>query len=450
LPSRYIPSGLEDNQRLGGILGALVPIMAIAPKLVTLLREVSAEIGEAKRIVRVIPTLAWSEQVEHAFFARGAKELPKPSYNVPANVPEAQTKFQELARRLTGDNEIERFLRETCVALETAARMLVSIGSRDFYHHSVELYGRPGSLSSDKHTTNLDLARHFEQVVAGYAPPLSADDQPTLHAEEAAEILRERLSAYFAQHAIKVRVVDHLAAAASSTSAEVRLRNDSKFSRRDLRQIECHEGHVHLATTLNGRAQPVVSFIGSLSPRASRSQEGLAVFTEFITGAASLPRIRRLCDRTLAIHMAEQGANFIEIYRFFLERGNDEHTSFDCARRVMRGGLVEGGAPFTKDGCYLDGLLRVTNFLRIALVKGQSQLVRMLFVGKLAVDDTPLFDRLAREGLVREPIYLPPWAKDLSFLTAFMSYAAFLGRSDLGAEERRLSDRMARADASMS
>jgi hypothetical protein len=59
----------------------------------------------------------------------------------------------------------------------------------------------------------------------------------------------------------------------------------------------------------------------------------------------------------------------------------------------MRGGLVEGGAPFTKDGCYLDGLLRVTNFLRIALVKGQSQLVRMLFVGKLAVDDTPLFDR---------------------------------------------------------
>jgi hypothetical protein len=150
-----------------------------------------------------------------------------------------------------------------------------------------------------------------------------------------------------------------------------------------------------------------------------------------------------------AIHMAEEGANFIDLYHFFRDRGHDEHTSFDCARRVMRGGIVEGGAPFTKDSCYLDGLLRVTNFLRSALVKGQSQLVRMLFVGKLAVDDTPLFDRLAREGLVNEPMYLPAWAKDLSFLTAFMSYTAFLGRSDLAAEQRRLEDQIAAAEADL-
>jgi hypothetical protein len=91
----------------------------------------------------------------------------------------------------------------------------------------------------------------------------------------------------------------------------------------------------------------------------------------------------------------------------------------------------------------------VTNFLRIALVKGQSQLVRMLFVGKLSIDDTPLFDRLLREGLVNEPIYMPAWAKDLSFLTAFMSYTAFLGRSDLGAEQRRMEDQIARAEAEL-
>ena len=135
-----------------------------------------------------------------------------------------------------------------------------------------------------------------------------------------------------------------------------------------------------MATTLNGRAQPVLPFIGMPSPRTTRTQEGLAVFTEFITGSTNLSRVRRLCDRTTAIHMAEQGASFVDLYRFFLDRGHDQHTLFDCARRVMRGGLVEGGAPFTKDGCYLDGLLRVTNFLRIALVKGQSQLVRLLFV----------------------------------------------------------------------
>jgi uncharacterized protein (TIGR02421 family) len=423
--------------------------MPLSERLVALLREVSSEITEAQKPVRVIAALAWPDEVEREFFAEHATLLPTPTYHVPAGVAEACTGFQNLARRLIGDNEIERFLRETCVAMATAARMLMSIGSRDFYHHSVELYGRPASLSSDKRTTNLDLARHFEQVIAGFSPPPSAVDQPTLSAEDAALALRARFSTFFTSHPVKVRVVDHLAASASSTAAEVRLKCDVRFSPRDLRQIEYHEGQVHMATTLNGRAQPVIPFIGSPSPRTTRSQEGLAVFTEFITGSISLSRVRRLCDRTRAIHMAEEGANFIDLYRFFLERGLDEHTSFDSARRVMRGGLIEGGAPFTKDGCYLDGLLRVTNFLRIALVKGQSQLVRMLFAGKLAIDDTPLFDRLAREGLVSEPIYLPAWAKDLSYLTAFMSYAAFLGRSDLVAEQRRLEDQISRAEAEL-
>jgi len=423
--------------------------MPISERLTALLREVSSEITEAQKPVRVIATLDWPDEVEREFFAQNACALPKPTYHVPAGVADACTAFQNLARRLDGDNEIERFLRETCVAMATAARMLMSIGGRDFYHHSVELYGRPSSLSSDKRTTNLDLARHFEQVIAGFSPPLSAIDQPSLGAEEAAEILRARFATFFTGHPVKVRVVDHLAASASSTAAEVRLKCDARFSPRDLRQIEYHEGQVHMATTLNGRVQPVIQFIGAPSPRTSRTQEGLAVFTEFITGATSLSRVRRLCDRTRAIQMAEDGASFIDIYRFFRDRGLDEHTSFDSARRVMRGGLMEGGAPFTKDGCYLDGLLRVTNFLRIALVKGQSQLVRMLFVGKLAIDDTPLFDRLAREGLVNEPVYLPAWAKDLSYLTAFMSYAAFLGRSDLGAEQRRLEDQIARAEAEL-
>ena len=423
--------------------------MPISERLVALLREVSSEITEAQKAVRVIPTLSWPDEIEREFFAHKASRLPQPTYHVPAGLAESWSAFQNLVRRLDGDNEIERFLRETCVAMATAARMLQSIGNRDFYHHSVELYGRPGSLSSDKRTTNLDLAGHFEQVIAGFSPPLSAAEQPSLSAEEAAETLRERFATFFTNHPVKVRIVDHLAASASSTAAEVRLKCDARFSPRDLRQIEYHEGQVHMATTLNGRAQSVIPFIGAPSPRTSRTQEGLAVFTEFITGSIGLSRVRRLCDRTWAIHMAEEGANFLDLYHFFRERGLDEHTSFDCARRVMRGGLIEGGAPFTKDGCYLDGLLRVTNFLRIALVKGQSQLVRMLFVGKLAVDDMPLFDRLAREGLVNEPIYMPAWAKDLSYLTAFMSYTVFLGRSDLVAEQRRMEDQIARAESDL-
>jgi len=423
--------------------------MAISQRLTRLLQEMSAEILQAQKPIRVIPALVWPDEIEQEFFTSGASTLPRPKYTIAPGVSDSLATFQSLAARASGDNEIERFLRETCTAMATTARMLLGVGTKDFYYHSVELYGRPGSLSSDRQTTNLDLARHFEQVIASFSPPLSAVDQPSYGAEEAAQALRDRFALFFTGHPVKVRVVDHLAASASSTGEEIRLRCDARFSQRALRQIEYHEGQVHVATTLNGRAQPVLPFVGVASPRTTRTQEGLAVLTEFITGATSLPRVRRLCERTLAIQMAEEGANFIDLFRFYRDRGSDEHTAFDCARRVMRGGLVEGKAPFTKDCCYLDGLLRVTNFLRIALVKGQSQMVRLLFAGKLAVEDVPLFDRLAREGLLCEPIYLPKWAKDLSYLTAFMSYTAFLGRSHLAAEERRLEDHIARAEADM-
>jgi uncharacterized protein (TIGR02421 family) len=245
-------------------------------------------------------------------------------------------------------------------------------------------------------------------------------------------------------------VIGNLSAATATASVdEITIKRSARFSPRDLLQIEHHELGVHVTTALNGRAQPVMPFIGMPSPRTARTQEGLAVFAEFVTQTTSLERLRRLCDRTLAVHMAEEGASFLDLYRFFLERNHNERASFDCARRVCRGGLVEGRGPFTKDVCYLDGLLRVTNFLRTALTKGRSHLVRLLFVGKLCVDDVPLFDRMAREGLVKEPQFQPRWSEDLSFLTAFMSFAAFLGRSDLASGQRRLDDQVARAEAEM-
>ena len=154
--------------------------MAISPRLVTLLREISAEILEAQKPLRVIRALDWPPEVEREFFVRGAAALPQPRYNVLSGVADVLATFRALARRLSGENEIERFLRRTCDSMSIAARMLLAIGTRDFYHHSVELYGHPAGLSSDRRTTNLDLARHFEQVAASFTTPASPEDQATL------------------------------------------------------------------------------------------------------------------------------------------------------------------------------------------------------------------------------------------------------------------------------
>lgn len=427
--------------------------MAVSERCRELLTSLSSEILEAQRPIRVLRALTWDAAIERAFFAGGAKELPRPQYRVPAaDVARSLDRFRELKVGLTGDNGIERFLRDTCDAFATAARMLLAVGTRELYYHSVELYGRPESLSADRKTTNLDLARHFTLVVDGLAGDARLDsliDEESLSAGEAVPELERRFAASFPGHTIRVELADDIAAKATTSIETVKVNRDARFSRRDLMQLEHHEGDVHLATAINGRAQPAVPFVGYPSPRTTGTQEGLAVLTEFMTQATSVDRLRRLADRTIAIKLAEDGADFLEIYRFFLGRGQDPPAAYDSARRVCRGGLVEGGAPFTKDVCYLDGLLRVTNFLRVALVKGHVEYVRLFFAGKIDSSDVPLFGRLAREGLVAEPRYLPAWARDLSYLTAFMSYAAFLGETDLSAERRRYEDLIAHAEADL-
>ena len=398
------------------------------------MREASAEILDAQRPIRILRSMAWTLEVEKAFFAAGARELPRPEYRIAPEVAPALERLRALqaaadrrqrGRALPARDRRRRWPPPPACCWRWARK--------DFYYHSVELYGRPASLSSDRRTTNLGLARHFDQVVSGFAPAARRGRRAQHHApRRRCRILKARFDAFFPGRGIRVVVADGMAAAASASADEIKLNREHRFSPRDLRQIEFHEGQVHVATALNGRAQPVMVFLGVPTPRTTSTQEGLAVLTEFLTASTSLPRVRRISDRVLAIQKAEEGADFLEVYRFFLSRGNDEEAAYDGARRVFRGGVIEGGAPFTKDVCYLDGLLRVTNFLRIALTGGQSRLARELFAGKLAVEDVPLFDRLRAEGLASEPRYVATWANDLSFLTALMGYAAFLGESDLG------------------
>src|SRR6185369_8826478 len=102
--------------------------------------------------IRVLRSLAWPDEVEANFFAAGGKDLPRPTYKVSPELPVSLERFRALAARLSGENEIERFLRDTCASMATAARMLTAIGTKEFYFHSVELYGRPASLSADRHT----------------------------------------------------------------------------------------------------------------------------------------------------------------------------------------------------------------------------------------------------------------------------------------------------------
>mgnify|MGYP001764571050 CR=1 FL=1 len=97
--------------------------------------------------------------------------------------------------------------------------------------------------------------------------------------------------------------------------------------------------------------------------------------------------MKRISLRIVAIDKAIHGADFVEVFRFFIEAGQSPTDSFTSSQRVFRGVPLGGGAAFTKDTVYLHGLLAVHTFFRWALKHGKLRLCRMLFAGKMTLAD---------------------------------------------------------------
>lgn len=399
------------------------------------LTEAARLLREAERPVRVLRTVAWEPEVRERFFAAGERELPAPDYDAIDAGPVLET--VAAARRLAdGDDPVAELLRRAARAIELGARMLATVGTRDLFAFSADLYGAPTTPLSDQASSSLELARTFENTLsaalaAGMAPP------ETCSAEEVAATVERAVARAFGDDAPRVEIVEHLSANALAGPGSIRIRRGARFTDRDAGQLIQHEAFVHIATTLSGRAQTALPILAAGHPGTTRTQEGLAVFSEFISGAIDPDRLQRLADRVLAIQMSIEGADFLEVYRWFVEQtGGDREQAFENARRVFRGGVLRGGAPFTKDVVYLDGLLRVHNFLRSAVAAGRSDCIHLLFVGKLDIEDVPALCHLAEAGALLPPRFVPPWAGDRRFLVAYLAYSGFLNQVDLDAIRR--------------
>ena len=96
---------------------------------------------------------------------------------------------------------------------------------------------------------------------------------------------------------------DGISAKATASSKRIRLRKGASFTEKDIDQLINHEAMVHVATTLNGRRQSNMKILGGNYGAVTKTQEGLAVFSEFITGCIDVRRMRRIMNRVEAIHM---------------------------------------------------------------------------------------------------------------------------------------------------
>jgi uncharacterized protein (TIGR02421 family) len=204
------------------------------------------------------------------------------------------------------------------------------------------------------------------------------------------------------------------------------VRGSAVFSPLDKDQLLYHEAFVHTATQLNGRKQPNLKSLGLGAPRTTRTQEGIAVMAELITNAMDINRLRRVALRVIAVKMALDGADFIDLFKFFLDSGQSEIESVRSAQRIFRGGAVKDKVVFTKDAVYLQGLFEVHTFLRIAIRDNRPELMRNLFAGRLTIADAVRLQPQFESGWLLPPTYMPSWASDLRKLAAMMAYSAFI------------------------
>lgn len=405
-----------------------------------IIQDLSTRIVDAQKNIRILDSIKWDEQVYQQFFAKNGKQMPEVDEQyyqkrpLPFDPLEKIDEFRLILRdahnQLGQYSPVTRLMKRQCDEYMRSVTMLAARGTSTFSKLAMELYGSPDDVFYAGGPRLSEMGADLFEVLTALEVKLqSAADEKQYTAFEAQEILQSRLSTFFNRHPGKVAVVvtDDMVADAAAGADSIKLSSRVMFSDHDLKYLEVHEGWVHVGTTLNGAMQPYCFFLSKGSPGSSVIQEGLAVVTEVVTFATYPSRMRRITNRVIALDKVTQGANFLDIYNYFLECGSTEEESYRQTVRVFRGSTPTGG-PFTKDLCYAKGFVLIHNFIRYAISLHRVEAIPLLFAGKLVLDDLPLLLELKDQGLLAEPVYLPPQFRDLSALSAWVSFSLYLNK----------------------
>ncbi|MDH4609323.1 flavohemoglobin expression-modulating QEGLA motif protein [Pseudomonas sp. BN102] len=400
----------------------------------TRLAELDAALPGLARRIRVLDAIAWPDGIEERFLAdwhAGRPKLPDVSLKPRDHGTEIEA-LETLANQCDSGHPAGAFLAATARSYAFAGHMLGAIGTPAFTDYSARLYQRPDHYYERQKMTPLDAARFFlettDALLDSRQIPATEADIP---AEDFAAWMRTEVDRFFGPGQVRVVLDPDLASKAIAGATRIRLRASARFSELDKAQLLQHEAFVHVGTALNGRAQPRLTSLALGAPRTTLTQEGIAMLAELLTGSIDIQRLRRIALRVVAVQQALDGADFIEVFKGFLEAGQSEEESFRSTQRVFRGTDVRGGGAFTKDACYVIGMLGVHTLLRVAVRDNRPELLRQLFAGRLTAGDVVRLAPLFESGWLVQPRFVPPWAADLRRLAATLAFSAFVGRIKL-------------------
>ncbi|MFT5942914.1 MAG: hypothetical protein ACI9Q4_002181 [Sediminicola sp.] len=242
------------------------------------------------------------------------------------------------------DEEIREMYQEIIYYYSNMIQCIETIGEgKKFYYNSLRVFGTP----TEKDVQNARYILHFEDE------PIPIEMEKVYSAEEAKTYFEKFVEQY--DFPLNIRLSTSLAADAmvSNSTQSLVIKKNAKFSKNKLLTLANHEIGVHLVTTFNGMDQPLKIFSNGF-PKNVETQEGLAVFSEYMSGALTLKRLKELSYRVLASDSLIKGSSFSDTFDMIHNQYKlNKNDAFTITMRAHRGG------GFTKDRLYLSGLRKI-------------------------------------------------------------------------------------------
>lgn len=408
------------------------------------LLDIQQDVIKLVKNIKILENISWPAQVEKSFFSeleRGNRPVLDVSYQK-IDLSHEKTALKNCLAQLSSHLPTHIYTKETIESYLNAIEMIHSVGSSRFQELSIEEYGTPSHKLFGSKYSHLQTAKEILKVAHQFDHPTLQDPQASFSAQDLKKFLVKESKKILFDDAPKIVLSKKLVAKAAAGKTRVRLRSGAQFSRYDFDQLLVHEIMTHSLSAINGAAQTQMPLMAQGAPRTSKTQEGLATFSEVMTGSMDLLRLKRLALRLIAIDMALSGADFYDLFQFFIQNEQDPKESYLSASRIFRGGSAHGGVAFTKDGIYLEGLIRVHSFFRWAFKNKHLDLTHYLFSGRVDINDIFLLREEFEQGVIEPPKYLPDWYRHIDQFAGKMAFSLVLNGIDLESVERHYSSKL--------
>lgn len=275
------------------------------------------------------------------------------------------------------DKRIKELYEEIIYFYSGLIQCIETIGTgKKFYYNSLHTFGTP----TEKDVENAKFILHFKEDE-------TADHfKPKYTALETEQFFRAFSEQYDFSYNIKHSDTMGAIAMVLNNQQTLVLNSNHMFSENEVGVLTNHEIGVHMVTTMNGLLHPLKIFSHGF-PNNVETQEGLSVFSEYMSGNLTIKRLKELAYRVLAVDSLAKGYSFSKTFRLlhnYYDLNREE--AFYITTRTHRGG------GFTKDYLYLTGLNKIFNYYQ------EGKDLSPLLTGKVSLEHLEDINYLTQKG----------------------------------------------------